>query len=97
MAHLMPLNQTKVFKRVPVGALLMKNEYDEASPMVRLMTSQTVFPGRPCRHKVTRLFVNSYSMGPFVPSETRRLYQKTSCKLFAKCETFIGSFSSGGT
>ena len=61
------------------------------------MISQTVLPGKPFWHKTIRLFVNSYSMGPFVPSETRRLYQKTSFKLFAKCETFVGFLSSVGT
>lgn|GEM_PF-5248355 len=61
------------------------------------MISQTVLPGRPSWHKVTHFFVNAYAMGPLVPSETRRLYQKTSFKPFAKSETFIGFFSSGGT
>lgn len=53
--------------------------------MVRFTISQTVFPGIPATERVTRLFVNSYSTGPLVPSETRRLYQKTSLRFF--CES----------
>ena len=36
--------------------------------------------------------MNSYSIGPFVPSDTRRRYQKTSFKFLAKSEIVIGCY-----
>lgn len=56
------------------GALLMEYQYVGLSPNVRLSTSQTVWVGCPSLHSVTRRRANSYSMGPFVPSDTVRRY-----------------------
>src|SRR5262245_41803718 len=61
--------------------------------MVRFITSQTVLSGWPSLHSVTCLLVNSYSMGPLVPSDTFRRYQKQSWRLLATASTDIGAFS----
>ena len=47
MAHRTPLSQTKVRQGVLAGAFLMEYESVGVAPNVRLMTSQTVRPGRP--------------------------------------------------
>ena len=64
--------------------------------MVRFITSHTVLAGRPSPQRVTWRLVNSYSIGPFVPSETFRRYQKQSCRLLANVSTAMGSFARGG-
>ena len=61
--------------------------------MLRRIMSQTVLSGSPFFEMITRLLVNSYSMGPLVPSETLRRYQKTLWMLFAMDSIVIGFFS----
>lgn len=61
--------------------------------MLRLIINQTFFSGRPSLDINTLRLVNSYSIGPFVPSETVRLYQKKSFIVSAKAFTEIGFFS----
>jgi len=58
-----------------------------------LITSQTVRSGRPSFESVTRWRANSYSMGPFVPSETFRRYQLEAGRRAAKAATVHGAWS----
>ena len=61
--------------------------------MVRFITNHTVLVGRLSRQRVTWRLVNSYSIGPLVPSATCRRYQKQLCRLLAYVSTAMGSFA----
>src|SRR6056297_1033630 len=83
MDHRSPLSHTRVFKRTLLGALEIKKEYCGCFSTVLRINSHTVLSGRPSLASTTRLFVNSYSIGPLVPSDTWRLYQKKLLRLTA--------------
>jgi hypothetical protein len=68
-----------------------------SGPIVRLITSQTVRSGRPSLHSVTRWRANAYTIGPFVPSETRRRYQREAGRRAATAATVHGAVSGDTT
>src|SRR5437868_5133666 len=61
--------------------------------MERLLTSQTVRSGKPSLQSVTRWRANSYTIGPFVPSETCRRYQREAGRRAATAATGHGAVS----
>src|SRR5713101_3362158 len=67
------------------------------APSVRLMTSHTVRSGKSSLQSVTRLRANAYSIGPLVPSETRRRYHPEDGRLCANATTVSGATPSGAT
>ena len=97
MAHRTPLSQTKRRRGVLAGALLMEYQYVGSAPRVRLITSQTVWAGWSSWHRVTRFRVNSYSMGPFVPSDTVRRYHTLGPICCANFATLCGGVSGVAT
>src|SRR5215510_6773338 len=88
-----PLSQTKVLNGVLAGALLMAKASDGSAPNVRLITSQTVRSGRPSLHRVTRCRANAYAIGPLVPSDTFRRYQREAGRLAATAATVLGGLA----
>ena len=95
MAHRMPLNHTNRRNGVLAGACLMEYAYVGCAPRVRLIPTHTVLSGTPSWHRVTRLRLNSYAMGPFVPSETVRRYHPADGRLAAKVASVRGVCVSG--
>src|SRR5215510_10209909 len=93
----MPLNHTKRRSGALSGALLMENAEVGLAPSVRFITSHTVRSGRSSLHSVTRLRANSYSMGPLLPSETRRRYHLEDGRPCANAATVSGAAISGAT
>src|SRR5262249_28619385 len=91
MAHRRLLNHTNVRNGVLAGALLIAYAYVGSVPKVRLITSQTVRPGRPSLQSVTRWRARAYVIGPFVPSETVRRYQLDAGRRVAKTATELGA------
>src|SRR5213595_891809 len=61
------------------------------------MTSHTVRSGRSSLHSVTRWRANAYSIGPLLPSETRRRYHPEDGRCFATAATVSGSAASEAT
>jgi len=57
------------------------------------MTTHTVFLGKPSPERTMRLLVNSYSMGPLVPSETFLRYQKKILRAFANALNVTGALA----
>ncbi len=64
---------------------------------MRLITSQTVRSGKPSLQSVTRWRANAYTIGPLVPSETCRRYQREAGRLAAKAATVPGAWSEATT
>ncbi len=75
IAHRIPLSQTKSLRRQLAGALQIKYEYFGSASKVLRIKSQTSFSGSPSLARTTLFWVNSYSIGPLVPSDTFRRYQ----------------------
>ena len=95
IGHLNPLSQTNKSSLELIGALLKKNEYEGLGPMVRFIINQTSLVGNPFLAMTTRRLENSYSIGPLVPSDTLRRYQKKSLLPTAKSTREIDFFSPG--
>src|SRR5215831_20854280 len=91
MAHRTPLSHTKRRKGALTGALLREYQYRGWAPSVRLMSNHTAVVGCPSLHNMIRLRANSYVMGPLVPSDTVRRYQKVGGMAWASAATVSGA------
>src|SRR4029453_8371686 len=86
-----------VRKRWPARGFLIAYDYKGSAPNVRLITSQTVRSGRPSLQSVTRWRANAYTIGPLVPSETCRRYQREAGRRAATAATVHGMLSGATT
>src|SRR5215468_11109681 len=91
IAQRTPLSHTKRRNGALMGALLREYQYRGWAPSVRLMSNHTAVVGCPALHSMIRLRANSDVMGPLVPSDTVRRYQKVAGIAWASAATVHGA------